>query len=177
MGLSPDEAGRALVRMEQDMVLPRSLGVPREISGEWLFQKCREMGLDHASCVFPLCRESDDLGRGVLEKLIGRPISQWRPTPSRQPPLRVVEGGGSGKVAGATAGFSPDLLVVSVVPNPKQPGSATYQRFRYWVEGDTLAQCMARGLTRADVSWDTERRFVVLGTVEEYQKRRELTGG
>lgn len=174
--LSREEAIRALVRMEQDMILPRSIGIPPGVSGQWLFDLCLERGLDHASVCFPLCRESDDIGVQTLTKLVGRPITAWMPRQQRLPLSRS-----SGSVPHAASnggGFRGDQVVVSVAPNPKKAGSATWHRYRHWRAGDTVAQCMERGLTRADVLWDIDgsRRFVVLGTREDLAARQTVEG-
>ncbi len=165
--LTAVEVARVATRLEQDHLLPRKLGVPHHADGDWLFEVCRQEGLDHAGCVLPLCREQDDIGVSALEKLVGKPIFVWRPRP-RQLRLPTTSGGSAPRSAGG--GFSPAQVVLSVVPNPKKAGSATWHRYKYWVPGDTVAQCMARGLTRADVQWDTDysRGFVKLGTKEEW---------
>jgi hypothetical protein len=181
-GLSRTEAQRVLLRMEQDMVLPRSIGMPPDVSGRWLFELCQERDLDHASAVFPLCRETDEIGLGALEKLVGKPVHPWMPRQQRLPSQpRAFGSPAMPRAAGpvlSTGGFRGDQVVVSVAPNPKKLGSATHVRYAFWVPGDTIAQCMARGLTRADVLWDIDpsRHFVVLGTAEDAAKRREVEG-
>ena len=166
LSLTATEVARVATRLEQDLVLPRKLGVPHYADGEWLFKACMAEGLDHAGCVLPLCRESDSIGISALEKLVGRPIHVWRPRP-RQPRLPTESGSTPRPASG---GFSPSQIVLSVVPNPKKAGSATWHRYKHWVAGDTVAQCMARGLTRADVQWDSDfsRGFVKLGSKEDW---------
>jgi hypothetical protein len=169
--LTSTEVARAATRMEQDMVLPRRLGVPHHADGHWLFEVCRREDLDHASCVFPLCREHDDIGVSALEKLVGKPINVWRP--AHRTPTRTSQA--ASKPATGAGNFSPTQVVLSVVSNPKKVGCAAWHRYRHWVVGETVQACMARGLTRADVLWDIDysRGFVKLGSREEYDVREQ----
>lgn len=162
------EVTRAVARLQGDMLLPRTV-VPHPATGEWLFETCRSAGLDHASVVFPLCREHDSVGLSALEKLVGRPLIVWR-RPVHAPRPTIVTRDGAPVPPRSAGTFSPDMVVMSRVPNPKKAGSSTWLRYRLWVPGQTVAQCMAAGLTRADVLWDIDeaRRFVVLGTQQQW---------
>lgn len=168
--LTHHEVVRTLVRMQQDQLpLPRRMTVPQPASGEWLFEVCRDAGLDHASVVFSLCRETDTIGVGALTKLIGKPILVWR-RPEYKKPAPVVDSRGA-TVAPRPAGtYTLDMVVLSVVPNPKKAGSSTWHRFALWRPGMTIAECRAAGLTHADIVWDIDasRRFVVLGTAQQW---------
>jgi hypothetical protein len=179
--LEPTEVMRAVVRMQQDMVLPRTVRPEGAITGGWLFDLCRDRGLDHATTCFPLCRETDSIGVSALTKLVGRPITAWRPPPrAARPPTtpRVV-----GERTATASALDPAWVVLTAATNPKKPGSATWGRYRHWVPGRTLAECMRLGLTRADVIWDTDpsRRFVTLGTAAQWELQQrpgeEDTGG
>lgn len=169
-GLSHHEVLRTVVRLQQDQMLPPRIGYPSTVTGEWLFRLCREAGMDHAAVVFPLCRESDDIGLGALQKLIGKSINVWR-RPVYEPRKPTVLRDGTAVAPRSAGTFSPDMVVLSVVPtNPKKQGSSTWHRFQLWVPGRTIAQVMAAGLTRADVLWDIDasRRFVTIGTAQQW---------
>lgn len=168
-GLTHHEVGRVVSRLQRDSLLPR-VSWPEVATGEWLFDTCRSAGLDHAAVVFPLCAETDSLGLSALVRLIGKPLLVWRRPPPTVRPTVVARDGTP--IPPRSAGtFSPDLVVLRKVPNPKKPGSSTWLRYKLWVPGQTVAQCMAAGLTRADVLWDIDesRRFVVLGTAEQWE--------
>lgn len=172
--LSPTEVARVARRMEQDLVLPRTLGVPATADWRWLYDQCVEAGLDHAACVLPLCREHDDIGLSALQKLAGCSIRVWKPRDTPRPPQVVREASGR-TVRVESGGFHMGQVVLRVVPNPKKPGSATWHRFQHWRAGDTVGECMSRGMTRADVLWDMDpaRKFVVLGTREEWNEQQK----
>jgi hypothetical protein len=46
--------------------------------------------------------------------------------------------------------------------NPKKSGTACYARFPLYAVGLTVDECVARGVTRADVRWDAAQGFIVL---------------
>jgi hypothetical protein len=63
---------------------------------------------------------------------------------------------------------NPAAVVVSVIPNPKKKGSASYARFALYAPGRTVAELLAAGLERADLSWDGPRQHVTFALpVEE----------
>lgn len=172
------EVLRTVVRLQQDLLLPRNMVFPLRAEGSWLFDLCRDHGLDHAAVVFPLCRESDSIGTGAIAKLVGRPIIVWRrPVPVVREEIRLSTGA---VVPPRAAGsFSPDMVVMSVVDvNPKKPGSSTWFRFKLWVPGRSVAECMRAGLSRADVLWDIDfsRKFVILGTRAQWEDQQRTRG-
>jgi hypothetical protein len=48
-------------------------------------------------------------------------------------------------------------VLLSFIPNPKKPGSASYDRYMFYEVGLTEAQLLAKGLRRDDLRWDTAR--------------------
>lgn len=163
-GLSPDETRRILSRLQQDQLVKRGTTLA-SASGEELFSLCQRTGLDHAAVVFSLACDGDDIGRSAIEKLIGKPIYVHRPTYVRR---TVAQERATPRPT--TTMPSGEMVVLSVVPNPKKPGSATWSRFQHWVAGRTVAECIAAGLQKVDVPWDADpsRKFVVLGTREQW---------
>ena len=61
------------------------------------------------------------------------------------------------------------MVVVEVRPNPKKKGSSSHDIYEKWRVGATIQECLAAGIRRADVAWDTSRQFVrvVPGDSEE----------
>jgi len=51
--------------------------------------------------------------------------------------------------------------LASVAPNPKRPGSASWDRYQLYRVGETEAEHIARGVLPADIRWDSTRGFVV----------------
>lgn len=44
--------------------------------------------------------------------------------------------------------------------NPKKAGSATHTRFGHYVDGMTVKDALEKGLTRGDLSYDAEKKFI-----------------
>jgi hypothetical protein len=53
-------------------------------------------------------------------------------------------------------------VVLSVAPNPKKPGSACHARYAHYQVGRSIDECIAAGVTRADVRWDTAQGFITV---------------
>jgi hypothetical protein len=51
-------------------------------------------------------------------------------------------------------------VLTYAAPNPKKPGSGTWQRYQNYVPGRTVAELLAAGITRGDIAWDVSRGFV-----------------
>ena len=168
--LDVQQVTRIWSRLQEERYIRKGAYLPA-LTGEALFEACRRAGLDHCAVVFAMGREFDGIGRPALEKLIGHPIVTWRPPPRVAQPPRVP-----GEAPPRPAGAAPtaDMVVLSVKPNPKKPGSATHERYKHWVVGRTLNECLAAGIAKADVPWDTDasRKFVVLGTRKQYEDQK-----
>jgi hypothetical protein len=53
-------------------------------------------------------------------------------------------------------------IVVVAQSNPKRPNSKSAQRFALYQTGMTVAEFKAAGGTLADITWDSERKFIAL---------------
>lgn len=73
--------------------------------------------------------------------------------------------------------LSPDARIVSVAPNPKRPGSASWDRYQKWRVGATLAEMRAEGMSAADVGWDGSRGFVVWAEPGEIAAESQTSEG
>lgn len=49
---------------------------------------------------------------------------------------------------------------VLVKENPKRKGTAGAKRFALYRSGMTVAAALKAGVTRADLNWDTEHKFI-----------------
>lgn len=54
-------------------------------------------------------------------------------------------------------------VVLRVQPNPRRPGSDAWAHYACWREGDTVDQCIARGLPPRYVGKSVKKGWVVLG--------------
>lgn len=50
--------------------------------------------------------------------------------------------------------------LATVLPNPKKPGSAARDRYALYQPGLTDAELLAKGLTTADLKWDTQKGHI-----------------
>ncbi len=63
----------------------------------------------------------------------------------------------------ATATFSNDSIVLlTTVDNPKRPGTAAYEAFKKYANCVTVAECLAAGVRRSALAWDSARGFIVV---------------
>lgn len=138
-----------------------------------IFMRCEEMSIDHADVVMSLAHDSSPLAVRTLEALIGKPIEQgWpclkgpspkpktdegAPAPAREPKQRV-----------ARNTVTDPRVIVYVAPNPKKPGSASFERFALYREGMTVNEAIAAGVKREDIAWDSDpkRGFIRFGEKE-----------
>lgn len=125
----------------------------REAQGESIYQICENAGLDQADVVMSLARDTTIDGIATIETLIDAKITRAAPkqkkTAAKAPrkPRRVGRD---------------DRIVQSVAPNPKKPNSKSFARYALYEVGVSVNELRERGITQADLNWDTERGFVVL---------------
>jgi hypothetical protein len=68
------------------------------------------------------------------------------------------------EVAQSAGKFIADSKIkVLVDTNPKREGSASYKRFAIYKSGMTVAEAIAKGLTRPDLNWDVDHQFISIG--------------
>jgi hypothetical protein len=64
---------------------------------------------------------------------------------------------------GRAVKFGPGSVVTLLKGNPKRPGTASYARYAlYGAVGSTatVEAVLAKGVTRADLTWDAQRGFI-----------------
>lgn len=137
--------------------------------GEALFRWCQSSGVDSARVVLSLAGEPDDESARAIEALTclkipahPEPGSFWfayRNRPADPPPTRRSpatpenrdEPGGDLRV------------VVSVVDNPRKPGSEAFEGYKHWRVGATVQELLDTGLPRRNLRRDVRHGHVVLG--------------
>lgn len=158
----------------------RAYGKPMNGFADWsiptgsdLFYACQTIGFDQAQVVLALAAESDIIGRGAIECLVGKPIAPWIPpslswhTPGPLPlplPHKKKAVLKVPIVNTPKAAFGADLRVlISKADNPKTKGSLAWTRYELWKIGDTVQAARARGVTLSSVQKDINRGWLVLG--------------
>lgn len=168
--LSPD--AEALVA---SALLRRHPKLPPYTPGK-LFRTCEEAGLDQADVVCALATEHSPLAVQAMEILAGIPVKVgWpclqgpAPTPAEPAPAPAPKPNKTPKSAEAparrvTAGTNDPRIITKIVPNPKRPGSASYDRFALYRDGMTVNEAIAAGVKREDIAWDSHpsRNFITL---------------
>ena len=81
-----------------------------------------------------------------------QPVKAATPTPTT--PAKPIN----------TGPFAADSKIkVLVEANPKRQGSGGYKRFAQYKSGMTVAEALAKGVTRADLVWDVGHKFISIG--------------
>ena len=157
---SLDQESAALVAS----ALSRRHGTP--VSPDSLFDSCVALGVDQADVVLAVAHDPSPLAVRALETVVGKPIEYGRPAllqrhapryKSESVPQRAEP---KSKLTRAPVQRTDPRKIVYVAPNPKKPGSASYDRFSRYVAGMTVTEAIAAGVTAADVKWDSERGFI-----------------
>lgn len=127
------------------------------IDGQSLFERLSAAKLTQAQVILAVAPDPSPEAVVALEKLVGKPIIREQPKHPNTHPAPTP------RPKGAAVAKNDPRVVVSVAPNPKKVGSASHARYALYKVGMTVSQFVAAGGTTADVKWDTEKGFVVLG--------------
>lgn len=112
----------------------------------------RRARLGQADLVLCLLRVGTRTARKFVERLIGRPIQVSRPAE-----LHYV------RANGAAPRIARVPRITSVVPeNPCRRSTRFFQNFALFRIGRTMAQLIARGLTRREVRLASRRGWIVM---------------
>lgn len=119
-----------------------------------------ETNLDAALCRRGLCQADvvlallKDARRDAVAAVVGRPIQVLPPDPRiwMVPAPVVVHSRRTGDAR----------RVVKVSRNPRLPTTGAFQRFRLIRPGLTIAQLLARGVTRRDIRQGVRRKYIRL---------------
>jgi hypothetical protein len=92
--------------------------------------------------------------KGLVTKC--QPDAQLNPKPypkiATTPPVK--------RPLAATKAAKATRVLVSVLPNPKKPGSNAHARYALYEPGLTEAELLAKGLRRTDFRWDDKRHHL-----------------
>lgn len=152
-------------------VLRRHPEIPQCGPGD-LFRVCSEAGLDQADVVCAVANDPSPLAVSAMETIAGIPVTIGHPCLSgpKTKPEKQNKSAEAREPAPARAprqsrvGSRDPRVIVSVVPNPKRPGSASYTRYENYRVGMTVDEAIAAGVTREDIAWDSapSRKFIEL---------------
>lgn len=150
-------------------LLRRHRDLPPYVPGS-LFRVCEEAGLDQADVVCAVAAESSPLAVQALEVLagipvvVGHPCLTPRPKPERQDAPKSAEAPAPRAERAPRQTASDPRVIASVMPNPKRPGTASYDRYELYRVGMTVNEAIAAGVKREDIAWDSasSRGFIVL---------------
>lgn len=102
--------------------------------------------------------------RAALTALTGVPVHMCAPGERTRCPVtgRPLEPAPPPVTRRLRPAVSDPRRVTYVAPNPKRPGSASYDRFQLWHIGVTVDDYLNAGGRREDVRYDVKRGFVKL---------------
>lgn len=179
LALTPDQlasAWGAVHRRYPD----RIPACPADATPDEFLLRIEDSQLDHAQVVLCMAPATTLPAIEAVETLVGKPIirgrAQLTPSHSRASGYLLQQqlaGGTNRQPRPSTTPRQPapsvdaSMVVLSVVPNPKKQGTASYDRFAKYRVGMTLGECYAAGISKGDIKWDTERSFVVFGPATE----------
>ena len=136
-----------------------------EVSPDSLFDACVALGVDQADVVLAVAHDPSPLAVRALETVVGKPIERGRPALLQRHARRYEAPEGERPEPKSTLTRTPvqrtdPRRIVHVAPNPKKPGSKSYERYAAYREGMTVSEAIAAGVTSADVKWDHDHGFI-----------------
>lgn len=140
-----------------------------QVDSTQIFTRCEEMSIDHADVVMSLAHDPSPLAVRTLEALVGKPIEHG--FPCLKTPPKAAEGASATptyrepKVRAPRNSVTDPRVITHVAPNPKKPGSASYDRFALYRVGMSVNDAIAAGVKREDIAWDSDskRGFIKFG--------------
>lgn len=127
-------------------------------SGGHLFDAALVAGLFQAEVVMSVADDPSPDATAALEAFVGHPL---RAPP---PPIKTTEAAGPKPARQQRERTVRDPRVVtSVAPNPRKEGTAAHEGYACWRVGDTVEECIARGLPPRYVRKDVVKGRVVIG--------------
>ncbi len=143
---------------------------------EQLVHYCRQPGdpaLHPRDLAMPLVRATDKLQVAILEQLMGHPITRAPTKEEREAMSRKARSSRAASRGTHTPyhGETPRReLVVRVLAktNPHPPSAGVHHRFSCYRDGQTVEECVARGVRMCDVKFHERRGDVKLMTREAY---------
>ncbi len=119
-----------------------------------LYDFCRHNSLDQADVVLSLSRDTSSTGISTIETIVGHPITRRRPANVKK----------KAASRGAARSRTDNRIILTIVPNPKRPGTRCHGEYDHYRVGQTVTEYLeASGGTQANIRYDTARNFITLG--------------
>ncbi len=119
-----------------------------------LMRLIAQHGMDQRHLLRPMLRATDPTAVHAIETIVGRPITRITRAIKHQQPTRLTRA--------PRPKAADNRTILSVLPNPKKPGSASFDRYAKYQEGITVSDALSRGLTPGDIKWDVDHGHIVL---------------
>lgn len=144
-----DEEARHVLRHHLKLITPDD-----EPSLPLLMRMIAQHRLDQRHVLQPMFRSNDPISVHAIETITGRPITRIK---------RITAHAQTQRLSRPPRPQAQDNRIISTIqPNPKKPGSASYERYSLYKDGMTVSEARALGVTNADMKWDSERGYVVI---------------
>lgn len=138
-----------------------------------LFTACADAGLDQADVVCAIASDSSPLAVQAMEVLAGIPVTKGHPClagPAPKSATEPTETKAPSRVRepkparAPRQGVTDPRIITALVPNPKRPGTASFDRFALYQVGMSVDEAIAAGVKREDIAWDSapSRKFITL---------------
>jgi hypothetical protein len=145
-----DAESRAVLRHHLKLLTPED-----EPSTPLLLRLVSASRMDHSTLLRGVFRTTDPTLLHAMETIVGRPITRIQRPTVHAPTRRLTRP--------PRPRAKDDRVIHDIQPNPKKVGSASYERFALYRDGMTVSEALAAGITTADMKWDSERGYVVIG--------------
>ena len=141
--------------------------IPEIPDGEEFLGYCIAEHVSQAEVVMSLAHQHSVAAVLATEHLIMKPID--RRTASQVDAERRAANPRAiaAPVSAREATTDQRVIRVLVETNPKRRGTSAHDRFALYRDGMTVAQFLAAGGTRGDLTWDQERAFIRLAPADE----------
>ena len=73
-----------------------------------------------------------------------------------------TKGTGGAKSGGRSKNADTDTIHINTDVNPKRKGTTAHATFARYREGMTIAAAIKAGIPRADIRWDSKKRFIII---------------
>lgn len=144
------------------MALPKCPKRPADI-----VKLCSRPNIHPVTILNPVTRAIDPLGIAILETMMGKPITKAPPPRSKKSkpakPVKV-KATRERKAGAAPADVAEHIVRILRKDNPHRKGTAAYSKWEGYRDGDTVAQCFARGSSSGYLKFHIEQGFIRLET-------------
>lgn len=132
----------------------RTIPQPDEPATTRLLALAVQKSMDQRLLLMPCFRTQDQVEISAIETIVGKPITRIHKATKHAGLIRP----------GRPRPPKPDdnRVITQVTPNPKKPGSASYERYAKYQPGMTVQEALNAGVTTGDIKWDSERGFITL---------------